>query len=99
MQKRQEPLGEIASGFSSSEVIISKRNSIFVILNYEIFFCSGWVEEPSIKPYDDYKDKYATKCNTAAFAKAMKKIEEYIVKKGVNLHFIILFRNEKSGIK
>lgn len=46
-------------------------------------FCSGWVEDTSIKLYDDYKDKYSSKCNTAAFAKAMKSIEEYIVKKGV----------------
>lgn len=47
-----------------------------------IIFFSGWVESSSVKPYEDFKDKHASK-STKAFKAAVEKIEEYIVKKGV----------------
>lgn len=54
----------------------------------EIYF-SGWIEDTAIKPYEDYKEKYSSKCNTSAFNKAMKKIEEFIVNKRVRNFFLI----------
>lgn len=53
-----------------------------IFIRVLITFFSGWIEESSIKPYDECKEKYS-KASNAALKKAIEKIEEYILKKVV----------------
>lgn len=51
------------------------------ILTFEIYiniYCSAWIEESNIKPYQEYKDTLVKSSKSGAFKDAVEAIEEFI---------------------
>jgi len=44
------------------------------------FFCSAWIEESHIKPYQEYKETLVKSSKSGAFKDAVEAIEEFIAK-------------------
>lgn len=47
-----------------------------------MYFCSGWIEESNLKPYEQYKEALIKANKSGAFRDAVEAIEKYAENKG-----------------
>lgn len=69
-----------------------------IVLIDSLCFVSAWIEEPNIKPYQEFKDQLIKSCKTAAFKDAISQIEEYIVNPEVSIIKFYITSRPKSTI-
>lgn len=54
-------------------------------------FCSAWIEESHIKPYQEFKDTLVKSSKSNAFKDAVEAIEEFIAKGEVSTSISDIF--------
>lgn len=63
----------------------------YILYSLMFFFCSAWIEESHIKPYQEYKDTLVKSSKSGAFKDAVEAIEDFIAKGEVSSKFIYLY--------
>lgn len=62
-----------------------------ICVSQQHLFCSAWIEETHIKPYQEFKETLVKSSKSNAFKDAVEAIEEFIAKGEVSFTHLYLY--------